>query len=283
MSRLLASIAMSALVSCLVGCGPSPGDDGGGGSDGDGVDGAPDGASSIDAAPVDARDRVDAGPVVDAAPPPNCGVLPVVYRDFQSTHPDFEAQSEARMGSDRGIVTTALGGDKKPVYAHTGATKTVTSPGSFGQWYNTDSLGEVNREVADTLRLQEDPARPGVFVFEDSTFFPLNGRGFETGSSTDNFWFTTEIHATFRYLGGERFTFQGDDDLFVFVNGRRAIDLGGVHTPEEGIIDFDARAAELGITPGAVYTLDIFHAERHRVQSNFYIETTIECFLPPVD
>jgi fibro-slime domain-containing protein len=283
MSRVLAPTVMTALVSLLPGCGPSVGD--GGGSGDDVVDAAVDAeaATAFDAsARIDAADRVDAGPLADAALPVNCGVLPVVYRDFQASHPDFE-EAESKMGSDRGIVATALGADKRPAYAHVGATKTVTSPGSFSQWYNTDPQAEINREVQDTVRLLEHPTRPGVFVFEDTSFFPVNGRGFETSAASDNFGFTTEIHATFRYLGGERFTFQGDDDLFVFVNGRLAIDLGGVHTPEEGIIDFDARAAELGLTRGTVYPLDIFHAERHTVQSNFYVETTIECFLPPVD
>ena len=36
----------------------------------------------------------------------------------------------------------------------------------------------------------------------------------------------------------------------------------------------------LGITPGGTYPLDVFHAERHTDESNFRIETTIECFTP---
>ena len=61
--------------------------------------------------------------------------------------------------------------------------------------------------------------------------------------------------------------------------GRPDTDLGGIRVAEEGVIDYDARAEELGIVPGGVYDLDIFHAERHVVMSNFRIETTIDCFI----
>ena len=41
----------------------------------------------------------------------------------------------------------------------------------------------------------------------------------------------------------------------------------------------NAYAAELGITRGNTYRMDIFHAERHTTASNFRVETTIECFI----
>jgi len=44
-------------------------------------------------------------------------------------------------------------------------------------------------------------------------------------------------------------------------------------------IDFDAKRNELQITPGSVYQLDVFHAERHTSESNFRMSTTINCFV----
>ncbi len=87
--------------------------------------------------------------------------------------------------------------------------------------------------------------------------------------------FTTEIHTNFQYNGGETFTFTGDDDVWVFINKKLAIDIGGVHGNTPGMVALDA----LGLTPGLTYPLDVFHAERHTVQSNFRIDTTI-CSLP---
>jgi fibro-slime domain-containing protein len=92
-----------------------------------------------------------------------------------------------------------------------------------------------------------------------------------------NFWFTTEVHTKFEYKGGEVFTFIGDDDLWLFINDRLAIDLGGLHPPRTGMVDLDRDAAKLGIEVGKTYSMDIFHAERHTDASTFRIQTTIDC------
>jgi fibro-slime domain-containing protein len=192
-------------------------------------------------------------------------------RDFREDHPDME---EA-VADDRGLVETDLGSDNKPVYAPAGATTTVSGQASFDQWYR-DTPG-VNLRFEQPLPLTEAPQ--GTFTFESDAFFPLDNLGFGNQGNAHNFHFTTEIHGTFTYRGGEQFTFEGDDDVFVFVNKKLGLDLGGVHGVQAATIDFDDQAAALGITVGSVYQLDVFHAERHLSESNFRMQTTIDCFI----
>jgi fibro-slime domain-containing protein len=52
--------------------------------------------------------------------------------------------------------------------------------------------------------------------------------------------------------------------------------LGGVHGPESAVVDIDAIAAQIGITPGNAYPFDFFFAERHTSDSNFRMETTLK-------
>ncbi|MEB2312699.1 MAG: fibro-slime domain-containing protein [Sorangiineae bacterium] len=202
-----------------------------------------------------------------------CGsALTGKIRDFQDTHPDFESA----LGSDPGIVEAALGADRKPVYAH-GANPTATVHGrdTFDQWYR--DVSGVNQSKPLVLQLTDMGG--GVFTFQDDDFFPIDGELFGNQGRDHNFHFTYELHTKFVYRGGEVFTFTGDDDLFTFINGRLAIDLGGVHGAQTSSVDLDARAGELGLSVGGTYELEVFAAERHTSESHFRIDTTIASFV----
>lgn len=196
--------------------------------------------------------------------------LKLVVRDFTEMHPDFEHYTGN--GLD-GIVKEDLGADHKPVYASDGPTELTTGPDEFADWYH--DVPGVNQRLE--VEIQFMQAGAGEYVYDNSAFFPIDGRGFGNGPDpSHNYLFTTEAHTLFTYTGSERFTFRGDDDLWVFINGKLAVDLGGLHTPLEESVDFHDNESQLGIEVGQTYPMDIFHAERHTVQSNFRIQTTID-------
>jgi fibro-slime domain-containing protein len=197
-----------------------------------------------------------------------CGTtILAVVRDFQADGKNFES---LQWGDDRNLVSPTLGPDRKPVFAPSGPTYTVADPEQFNNWYRT--VDGLNR--AYKLELWFAPNN-GVSSFQSTSFFPLDGKGFGEGSTDHNFYFTTEIHTRFKYQGGESFRFTGDDDVWVFINDKLAIDLGGVHPAEDASIDIDARAAELGLVKGKVYAFDMFQNERHTYESNFRADTNL--------
>jgi len=236
----------------------------------------------------------------DLVPTDECdGKLPVVYRDFSQAHPDFEMNFRGDVVR-RQLLQPTLGPDGKPVFkssvgcpAQDGSPTAcanwtvnqpvITSADSFNQWYR-DTPG-MNIAFERTLELVETPPGSAFYKYSSTEFFPLSntdGFGITPPGQNHNFLFTTEVHVTFEYVAKQKFTFRGDDDMWIFVNGQLALDLGSMHDSKEGIIDFDAQAANLGIAVGRAYPMDIFHAERHTSASNFSIETNIACFTPAI-
>ena len=230
-----------------------------------------------------------------------CGVIVGVVRDLKGNdetmgHPDFERFSGK---GTIGLVSATLGADQKPVYvplceaanpprASCPDGQQTTGKTNYDQWYR--ATAGVNQPYLMYFMFQMQPGT-GVITFDSQHFFPLDTAGFMSAARGDdgqmhNFGFTTELHTKFRYQGGETFTFEGDDDLWVFINGNLAIDLGGLHPALRGTVNLDTAATTLGITKGNVYWLELFHAERHTNASHFRLDTTltlVDCGSIPPD
>ncbi|MFC1641252.1 DUF4215 domain-containing protein [Myxococcota bacterium] len=239
-----------------------------------------------------------------------------------------------RGASERGRVTNA---DTFALwYRDTNAAETMGEEGVIDMWQGQDSLRLA----------QLDGAAPDVYRFDSSRHFPLGDLGVSSTSQTDpddplgpvdppgstavtapmvpergfglspnqnrNYHFTTELRYFFQYRGGETLTFRGDDDVWVYINGHLAVDIGGVHDVRYGRVvlgddgdddDRDSNCSAHGLTTeppscalepaevsgdddrrfglvrGGVYEIVLFHAERHTTASNFQL--TLAGFLAP--
>ncbi len=206
-----------------------------------------------------------------SAPRPKADVpLAGRVRDFHASHPNFEAT----IADDHGIVQPLLGADDKPVYDGNPTTPTTSGKANFDQWFrDVDGVNQAS-ELTIWLRAVEG-ASPPLYRYDNQAFFPVDDQFFGNEGNPHNFHFTFEVHTSFRYLKGESFSFRGDDDLWVFINRRLAIDLGGVHNAQGAVVDLDAQAASLGLEPGGIYDIALFFAERHTSASTFRIDTTM--------
>lgn len=123
-----------------------------------------------------------------------------------------------------------------------------------------------------------------------------------------NFYFTSEVRYLFKYVGGETLAFYGDDDVWVYLNGKLVLDLGAPHERLQGSVTLTAAGAnwvvqtqdlltqafttvdmgtvpDLGLEAGKTYEIAIFHADRHPRESNYQLTlsgfaTTLTSCLP---
>lgn len=153
---------------------------------------------------------------------------------------------------------------------------------NFAEWFH--DVPGVNQSAALTITL-DDTGTPGVYSYTNTNFFPIDNQMFGNTPGWDhNFHFTYEIHSLFGFHGGETLKFTGDDDVWVFINNKLAVDMGGVHAAETRSITFDpSTSVSFGLIAANSYSMDLFFAERHTTQSTFNLQTNLDVGSPAVE
>jgi fibro-slime domain-containing protein len=197
---------------------------------------------------------------------------PVNNNRPELNHPDFENPAYFNTTTER-AVKPELGKDGTPVYSDSGySQKIITSEDSFYDWYHdTDKNITISYPMVFTKSGDN-------YVFDSSQtggFFPINNKGFGNYQDNKNYHFTLEMHTKFQYKSGQVFDVAGDDDLWVFINGKIVADMGGIHETQRKTIYLDNYAGSLGLESGKTYELALFFAERHVTESNLKISTNI--------
>jgi len=171
-------------------------------------------------------------------------------------------------GLQRGMVEAYLGDDNNPVLKD--RKNCVDSAESFGKWFKPSS---DNMAFDVTLNFHWDDAKK-AYTYRNNMFFPLDGMGYgsDVAGYSHNYGFCFKLNTWFTYQQGQVFDFMGDDDVWVFINRKLAIDLGGVHGSSSDSVNLDT----LGLTLGNSYPLDFFFCERHVSESNLVISTSIK-------
>jgi fibro-slime domain-containing protein len=253
-------------------------------------------------------------PVIKSGFTPGSGLacthpLAVTVRDFSAAHPDFEGGMPMGDQVRKGMVASTLDPNtKKPAVGPTPMAGFQT----LFNWFTDDSTnatpGNRNYRTCYDLPLRKD--KQGYWGYDSyrdaasHSFFPIdNFNRFNETYGSDypipgsrngpdwsylhdptngkhNFHFCMEMHAKFTYETGQKFKFTGDDDMWVYINNKLALDLGGTHQATIDSVKLDS--PNLGLSAGNTYDFDMYYCERQTTGSNLVVQTSIYFQQPSV-
>lgn len=198
-----------------------------------------------------------------------------------------------------GMVEKQLGPNGVPVRAKNFPESSCTNATHLNNWFlpevlYNDGVNTYTNVTCRDLELtltddgfwlgQKDDESPegGLFLLDDFRWLDsaqtIENPHYDSLSGGDdipgyhNYGFTMKIQAEFVYVKGQYFEFNGDDDVWVFINNKLVVDIGGQHKKVRKAVNLDT----LNLTPGETYPFHIFYAERKRTQSNFMMRTSID-------
>ncbi|EGG24552.1 PA14 domain-containing protein [Cavenderia fasciculata] len=162
----------------------------------------------------------------------------------------------------------------------------MLKPSLFKYFFSPDA---TNIFLNVTLPLTKESSS-GFYEYFNDFFFPIDGKGWDAYANMTkyyqghNFHFCLKMNTYFKYKLTNppmQFNFRGDDDVWVFINNKLALDLGGLHSYEDGSIIFDSTTSNnLGLVDNKIYSFDFYYCERKtegshmRFQINFPLDCT---------
>ena len=93
------------------------------------------------------------------------------------------------------------------------------------------------------------------------------------GNGGRNQHFCAESHNKFKFKKGLTFSIRGNDDIWVFIDNKLAIDIGGTHLEAPGFVDLDKFLPNADV--GSTHDIDIFTCDRRTTMSSLNIKTNI--------
>ena len=142
-------------------------------------------------------------------------------------------------------------------------------------------------QKGDTYTLKNVKDQNGnTLTTEGADFYPLDGDrklNYENSETAHNYFFGMRYDVSFKigdYVGPMNYEFTGDDDLWMLLDGKLVLDLGGIHGAADGTVDIWEK---LGKTADQLtseekeqeHTLTVLYMERGAGESNCKMKFTL--------
>ena len=226
------------------------------------------------------------------------------FNQYQYTIPIGDYKANDYTGSDAVVKGILKGLDKdgkvefnypEPgFFEDSDATYTVEKGNWRDSYTETRYLRKVYKDLklgfeqsGDTYTLKTVKDTNGnVLTTEGSDFYPLdNSRklSYESSETAHNYFFGMRYDVPFKigdYVGPMNYEFTGDDDLWVLLDGKLILDLGGIHSAADGTVDIWKKLGKTAaqLTPEEKeqeHTLTVLYMERGAGESNCKMKFTL--------
>lgn len=114
-----------------------------------------------------------------------------------------------------------------------------------------------------------------LYKLDYLNYFPIDNILYGNEGNAHNYHFSTKTSWQVDYNGGEYIYLRYDDGVLLYLNNYLIVNEPGLNYNGSKHLLLDSVAGDTGMVPGNSYTFNVFHLERHTIESIFYIETDL--------